>query len=259
MTEIIHLNAGTLRVASYPTVVCHCVAIVERGAVALIDTGIGVHDVRDPERRLGRSLIDAAGFCFNRRDTAAVRLLAMGIEAFQVCDIVLTHADPDHTGGLADFPAARVHVSERELKSVLAGSSRYVASHFEHSPRWQSVSDSSATREWFGLSARVLPLELTTEVLLVPLPGHTLGHCGVAVRNGSRWLLHAGDAYYLRAELDDPHHPVEALAAARAEDDALRRGTLDRLRTLIRDHAARIEVCGYHDIAELPKTCIDWE
>jgi hypothetical protein len=29
---------------------------------------------------------------------------------------------------------------------------------------------------------------------LVPLFGHTRGHCGVAIRNGSGWLFHVGDA-----------------------------------------------------------------
>ncbi|HVL15236.1 MAG TPA: MBL fold metallo-hydrolase, partial [Gemmata sp.] len=88
--------------------------------------------------------------------------------------------------------------------------------------------------------------------LLVPLFGHTLGHCGVAARAGDRWLLHAGDAYYLRVELDRDDHPVSALAAQRADDDATRRQSLDHLRRLARDHADRIDLVGYHDFTEFP-------
>jgi len=33
------------------------------------------------------------------------------------------------------------------------------------------------------------------DVLLIPLPGHSRGHCGVAVKTGEGWLLHCGDAY----------------------------------------------------------------
>ena len=40
------------------------------------------------------------------------------------------------------------------------------------------------------------------EVLLVPLPGHTRGHCGVAVRRSDDWLLHCGDAYFHRSEVE---------------------------------------------------------
>jgi glyoxylase-like metal-dependent hydrolase (beta-lactamase superfamily II) len=40
------------------------------------------------------------------------------------------------------------------------------------------------------------------EVVLVPLLGHTLGHAGVAVNRGDRWLLQAGDAYFDHREMD---------------------------------------------------------
>ncbi len=29
---------------------------------------------------------------------------------------------------------------------------------------------------------------------MIPLPGHSRGHCGVAVRADGQWLLHYGDA-----------------------------------------------------------------
>jgi glyoxylase-like metal-dependent hydrolase (beta-lactamase superfamily II) len=90
------------------------------------------------------------------------------------------------------------------------------------------------------------------EVLLVPLFGHTLGHCGVAIRQGDRWVLHAGDAYYLRVELDTDDHPVSALTAQRADDNSKRVASLEHLRRLARDHAAEIDLFGYHDFAEFP-------
>lgn len=47
------------------------------------------------------------------------------------------------------------------------------------------------------------------EILLVPLPGHTAGHAGVAVRTAAGWTLHAGDAYISQHELDPvPSCPV---------------------------------------------------
>jgi glyoxylase-like metal-dependent hydrolase (beta-lactamase superfamily II) len=90
------------------------------------------------------------------------------------------------------------------------------------------------------------------EVLLVPLFGHTLGHCGVALGHGSRWLLHVGDAYYLRAELTTDDHPVSALAAQRADNDALRRESLALLRRIAQHHSAEVELFGYHDFTEFP-------
>jgi glyoxylase-like metal-dependent hydrolase (beta-lactamase superfamily II) len=95
-------------------------------------------------------------------------------------------------------------------------------------------------------------LNFESEVLLIPLFGHTLGHCGVAIQQGDRWLLHVGDAYYLRDELTFDDHPVSQLASLRADDDPRRRASLEALRRLVRDHSSEIDLLGYHDPTEFP-------
>ena len=250
MTKLEHLNAGWLHVPPGPRVTCHCLLLRDPAGVALIDTGIGLHDVRDPLGRIGRHLIDLAGFQFNETDTAVHKLECRGIGAGDVNHVILTHLDPDHAGGLADFPSARVHVSLEELEAMGKGDPRYLPVQFAHGPKWMTHGPS--TDHWFGFEARRLDLGFASPVLLVPLFGHTAGHCGVAVRSGPRWLLHAGDAYYLRGELTDEAHPVGALAAARAADNPQRLESLDKLRRLARDHADEVEMFGYHDVTELP-------
>ncbi|QDU22001.1 MBL fold metallo-hydrolase [Urbifossiella limnaea] len=243
-----HLNCGWLHAPPNPRASCHCLLLEAPTGLALIDTGVGLHDVRDPEGRIGRELIELVGFQFREEDTALRQVERLGFRADDVRDIVLTHADPDHAGGLADFPFARVHLAAEELDALSAGNARYLPAQFAHEPRWEPHAHSGMT--WFGLPAR--PLNLGAEVLLVPLFGHTSGHCGVAVRTGGRWLLHAGDAYYLRVELERDDHPVSALAAARAEDDVARRRAVAALRRLTRDHALELDVIGYHDVGEFP-------
>ena len=250
MTTIQHLNCGTLQVAGYPTVVCHCLLLQDGDRLVLVDSGIGLQDCRRPVERLGQQLIDLAGFQFHEADTAVRRIEAAGLSPTAVLDVVLTHGDPDHAGGLADFPQARVHVSQEEHDRMGSGHWRYVPTQFEHGPRWTPAGPSD--RRWFGLEARPLELGLSSEVLLIPLFGHTLGHCGVAIQQGDRWLLHVGDAYYLRAELTDENHPVSQLATQRADDDDQRRTSLAHLRRLLRDHSDEVELTGYHDLSELP-------
>lgn len=251
MITIHHINCGTLVVPGYPTVVCHCLLLEDDAGLTLVDSGIGLRDVEDPVGRLGRGLIDAAGFQFYEADTAVRRIEALGLRPEDVSRIILTHADPDHAGGLADFSEADVHISEEELREVDAGRSRYLPVQFVHRPRWRPHGRS--THSWFGLEARpVVSRGDDGDVLLIPLFGHTRGHCGVAIRQGDRWLLHTGDAYYLRAELADETHPVTALAAARAEDDEQRRASLATLRRLLVERAGEVDLVGYHDITELP-------
>lgn len=250
MTTIHHLNCGTLLVPTYPTVVCHCLLLQEDKHLALVDTGIGLQDVRNPVERLGQPLIEMAGFQFNEPDTAVRRIESLGLDPDDVRHIVLTHGDPDHAGGLADFPSAQVHISEEEYAHIASGHWRYVPKQFAHGPIWKTCGPSA--RQWFGFEARPIEIGFSSEVLLIPLFGHTLGHCGVAVQQGGRWLLHVGDAYYLRAELTTDDHPVSAIATQRADGDSQRRTSLERLRHLVRDYGDEVELIGYHDLTELP-------
>lgn len=251
MTTVHHINAGWLHVPPGPRACCHCLLLEDRRGVALVDTGIGLLDVRDPEGRVGAEAIKAAGFQFDEAEAAARQIERLGLRPADVKHIVLTHGDPDHAGGVADFPDAEVHLSEEEWASIRSGNPRYSAAQFAHGPRVRTYGPSG--RRWFGMEAREVACGLEAEVLLVPLFGHTLGHCGVAVGREGRWVLHVGDTYYLRVELERDDHPVSQLAAARADDDAARRASLERIRRLVREHGGEVEVTGYHDVAELPR------
>jgi len=251
MTKIHHINCGTLLVPNFPTVVCHCLLLEHETELTLVDTGTGLLDVQKPVKPLGQQLIDMAGFQFNEHDTAVGRIEQLGFSPDDVHHIVMTHCDPDHAGGLADFPNTKVHIAKEVWSHALSGQWRYISGQFEHKPRWQTYD--SSQRQWFGLEARPVSLGFSSEVLLIPLFGHTLGHCGVAAQQGEGWLLHVGDAYYLRAELTEENHPVSALAAQRAHNDQWRQSSLSELRRLLKDHGDEIQMTGYHDITELPE------
>ncbi len=89
---------------------------------------------------------------------------------------------------------------------------------------------------------------------MIPLPGHTRGHAGVAVRRDDEtWLLHAGDAFFHGGQLADPPScPVSLTAFQRlmAVDDGRRRANLARLQELARGHADEVTVFCAHDKAQ---------
>jgi glyoxylase-like metal-dependent hydrolase (beta-lactamase superfamily II) len=169
---------------------------------------------------------------------------------------VPTHLDLDHAGGIGDFPGAAVHVFAPELRAALNPSSlmersRYRAVQIAAVKKWAPV---EADREaWFGFQAvRAIPGTLD-EVLLVPLPGHTRGHCGVAARMSDGWLLHCGDAYF--------HHSEVAAVGGTAPpglrlferlvnaDSVARRNNQARLRDLARSPGDVKLICS-HDPAD---------
>ena len=221
--------------------------ITDGQRIALVDTGIGRHDIADPFTRIGLDAIVAAGFQFLPAVTAASQIEMFGFNLEAVTDIVLTRGDPDHVGRLADFPHAAVHISAEELTNMQSRNPRYSVSQFSHGPKWEVYSNDDSTV--FDLKSRSVQTSLDIDIRLVPLFGHTHGHCGVAVLIDDSWTLHAGDAYYLRAELTDENHPINELATIRADNDELRRRSLMALRALNR---REVRLFGYHDTSELP-------
>jgi glyoxylase-like metal-dependent hydrolase (beta-lactamase superfamily II) len=252
MTTLEHLNAGWLHAPPNPKISCHCPLLCGRGSIALVDTGIGLRDVRDPLGRIGKHLIDAAGFQFNESDTAVRQLAARGVTPEEVTHVILTHLGPDHAGGAADFPAAEVHLASEEFDAMRAGNPRYLPIQFSHEPKWATHGPAPAV-DWFGFPARRIDIGFESPILLIPLFGHTAGHCGVAARVGPGWILHVGDAYYLRGELADRDHPVGPISAAMSVDNVKRLESLDRLRTLQREHGHEVEIFRYHDVLQLTK------
>jgi glyoxylase-like metal-dependent hydrolase (beta-lactamase superfamily II) len=234
--------------------VCHCLAIESGDGLVLIDTGFGIEDAHDPSR-LG--LENMMGARAEIETTALRQIEALGFSAEDVSHIVATHLDPDHTGGLPDFPQAEVHVFAPELRSALNPGFderlRYRKVHWAHGPQWVTH-DSSGGDEWFGFeSVRILP-GLEAELALVPLIGHSRGHTGVAVRTGDGWLLHCGDSYFNHGEVETPANCPPGLRFFQqltAADKKSRRSNRERLRELAARHGEEITLVCSHDPHEL--------
>ena len=228
-------------------VIGHCLLIEDTKGLALVDTGIGLLDTKNPIKRIGQQLINIVGFQFNEDITAIKQIEQLGLEPNKVKDCIISHLDPDHIGGLADFPAAVVHVGEEEFQNFKSGNPRYLPKQLEHNPIIKTYG--KGTDDWYGFEARKIHSELETEIYLIPLFGHTLGHCGIAIKQNKNWLFYIGDAYYLNIELTDPTHPVNDLAKMRADSNELRIQTLNKIRKLINEEP-NIIMFGYHDMQE---------
>ena len=66
------------------------------------------------------------------------------------------------------------------------------------------VTYSAEGEHWLGFEAVRDLMGLPEQILLVLLPGHTRGHCGVAVQGDAGWLLDAGDAYFDARQVHQP-------------------------------------------------------
>jgi glyoxylase-like metal-dependent hydrolase (beta-lactamase superfamily II) len=120
-------------------------------------------------------------------------------------------------------------------------------------PNWTVYADPAGER-WYGFNA-VRQLDgLPPEILLVPLPGHTYGHAGVAVRHDTRWLLLTGDAYFFHREMDyeDPWCTpgLRMYQTMMEKDRGQRLHNQQRLRELRRKHRSEVQLFCSHDPLE---------
>jgi glyoxylase-like metal-dependent hydrolase (beta-lactamase superfamily II) len=237
--------------------VCHALLVEGRDGLVLVDTGLGLRDVREPRARLGSAFLLAARPRLREADTAVRQIERLGWSARDVRHVVVTHLDLDHAGGIADFPEAQIHVHRAEHAAATAPVTqrerhRYRPLQLEGSPRWEL--HAAGGDRWFGFeSARVV----SDDVVLVPLFGHTRGHAAVAVRapsgSGVEWLMHCGDAYFFHRELEEPPTcppGLKAFQRAVAVDNAARLANAARLRVLHREAGDRVRLFSAHSPEE---------
>jgi glyoxylase-like metal-dependent hydrolase (beta-lactamase superfamily II) len=242
-------------------VVCHCLLLELPDRLVLVDTGFGTADLTDPVLRFGTASAKLLNIEQDQTRTAIRQIAAMGYEPGDVRDIILTHLDFDHAGGLPDFPLARVHVLDMEHDTAVsprtfAQRARYCGAQFAHGVNW-ALHTLSGNDRWFGFEyIRALP-DVQEEIYLVPLLGHSRGHCGVAVKDGERWLLHCGDAVLSHQELDpvEPDAPlgIKLFEKFISDDEEAVEANQALLRQLLHENPDQIQAFCSHD----PKM-LDW-
>ena len=178
-----------------------CLLVETNQSLILVDTGLGIHDYEHPSP-LVRFFIMDFGILRDPEQAAVRQLARKGIRSEEIRHIVMTHLHFDHACGLPDFPHARVHVHTQEYEAYLHPRSwielAYDRNDAAHRPQWVLHDHTSA--EWLGFDA--IPLPFSPQIYLIPLFGHTRGHCGVAIQDGDGWLFQCADALPTNAQFD---------------------------------------------------------
>ena len=251
--RIHHLNCGTL-VAPFVDIksIVYCLLVETSEGLVLVDTGFGTEDYLNPTLKL-RFFLTYMGVPRDLDETAIAQVQKLGYEPEDVKHIIQTHLHIDHAGGLVDFPWAEVHVYQDEYQAIHNPKGfmefAYVQKHWKHQPKWTVHSPSE--EKWFDFDAISVLKTPEVDFFLIPLPGHTRGHCGVAIGKPGNWLLHCGDAaspYHSGADL---HQRDPSVYGLRFFPDRLTNtllgGHVERLRDLLAGHPDEIKAISAHD------------
>jgi glyoxylase-like metal-dependent hydrolase (beta-lactamase superfamily II) len=275
--RIHHLNCGTdcplggalfdgRSLGPLGHLVCHCLLVeTPSHGLVLVDTGYGLRDVHHPhdgpDPRITKTFRAMLNIQLREEETAIRQIEALGFKASDVRHILLTHLDFDHAGGLEDFPHATIHLMDKEYRAAtgprdgFVPRNRYRPRQFDEIRNWKRYGVKG--EPWFGFEA-VRDLDgLPPEILMVPLPGHTWGHAGIAVQGQDGWLLHAGDAYFYRHEVRQHRRKctpgLRAYQTLMETDRRLRIANQKRVRRLSIDRKDKVRVICAHDPVELER------
>lgn len=240
--------------------VCHCLLIETPRGLILVDTGIGTLDIASPKKHLTSGFVWGLRPKLSLEETAQAQVAALGYSPNEVRHIVVTHLDVDHAGGIPDFPLATVHVYAQEHEAAMARRTmreqlRYRPHQYQNHTSWDLVEPHGET--WFGFECVQIIPDTDAEILLVPLTGHTRGHCAVAVRTQNDWLLHAGDAYFHHHEVHGATYQCPPFLRFFQNQVAMDKRSMQnnraRLRELAASHDRSVRIFSAHDPTEFER------
>jgi glyoxylase-like metal-dependent hydrolase (beta-lactamase superfamily II) len=161
--------------------------------IFLVDTGFDANVAKERNRIF--------------EDTPINILKLMGFNQYDFDDVIITHLHNDHAGMLSDFPSAKFHLQDAEIKYATG---RHMRSNlFRHPYDIEHIAETIklvyADRVKFYNGDAVISPGLSVH----HIGGHTMGLQVVRVHTNRGWIVLASDASHFYQNIKDIRpHPI---------------------------------------------------
>lgn len=235
----------------FPTenMTCRCLLLETSVGLVLCDTGLP--DLKNISS-LAQKKLQIMQSKYTEQDLCSHKIKELGFKSTDIKHIFLTHVDVDHAGAIIHFPEAEVHVHQAESEYFQHIPLRYSFRYFRETLPTNTHLNihKNFGENWYGFNS-VFPFkELKDEVCLIPLLGHSAGHCGIGIYFQGRWTIHCGDAFYFIEDLSSELHlrnlASESLQTLSAFNNDQRIKTIHDLQRL-KITSPEIRVINSHD------------
>ena len=207
----------------------------------LVDTGLPSLAATDMAAAMSNTSKRLYELRMTPDDGIAAQVRARGVDPTAIRHVVMTHLHNDHASGMVEIPDATFVASAPEWKAGDAPAPRRLLSgyhrpHYEGRPR-RALDPATGTR--WGAFGTTFDLFGDGSVRVLFTPGHTPGHCSVAVATERGDAILTADLAYTRSAVYGDAEP-----GMRANAKQLR-ASLAQLRRHVREHPETLVIPGH--------------
>lgn len=135
------------------------------------------------------------------------QLAKIGFKTDDIKTVILTHMHGDHIGGLSHFEHCKIYVSKTEYEMAISKKGAGNGYFKKNWPNWFQPELITYTDEAEGNFERSQKITKDGKIIIVPTPGHSIGHQSVLVKQAGPTIILAGDLTYnedtLKKEIPD--------------------------------------------------------
>jgi glyoxylase-like metal-dependent hydrolase (beta-lactamase superfamily II) len=124
------------------------------------------------------------------------QIKSLGYDVEDVKTIILTHLHGDHIGGIQYFPKADFYVSKTEYEMAISKKGPNAGYFKQNWPSWFAPKLINYNNEKEGTFDQCYQLHESDRIVIVPTPGHSVGHQSVIVKSDSVSYFIGGDLTY---------------------------------------------------------------